>query len=324
MSEQKKYFTVILCLVFVLMLRQEFAYSQDNSPGSNKQNQEDILRVDANLVSVPTIVLDRDGKYITNLKKEDFQILEDGIEQELTFFEPTEKPFTVLLLLDRSGSMTNYLAELVRAANVFVNQLHPEDTITAVSFADDEDVLFQPTKVKDLQKGVKIKQHAGDRNTMIYDAIDFSFRKMKKISGRKAIVVFSDGSGGGLYASAKENLKEAEENDALIYTVQFDTFFKVVPSYLDKKTYFERVENAKKYMRDLAQTTGGRYYQIENISNLEETFRKIAEELGRQYTLGYYPKQLTAGKKQIKVKVKQPNVVVRARESYVVQPTENK
>lgn len=318
-------FVVILSLVIILISVQQLIYGQDNKSVQEKnQSQVDVIRVDSSLVTVPATVLDREGRYITNLKKEDFHVFENGIEQEMAVFEAIEQPFTVLLLLDRSGSMSNYMNDLARAANAFVGQLRPDDQIIAATFADNEDILVQVTKIKDLKKGIKIKQHSDDRNTMVYDAVDFALKKMKKIRGRKAIIVFSDGGGSGIFASAKSNLRDAEENEALIYTMQFNTFFKVVPSYLDKKTYYERVEVANKYMRDLAQATGGRNYQIENIADLEKTFGAVAEELRRQYTLGYYPKQLTAGRKQIKVKVSQPNLVVKARDSYVVQPSKNK
>ncbi len=180
------------------------------------------------------------------------------------------------------------------------------------------DVLFKPTKVSELRKGIKLRQRRGDRYTYIYDAVDNTLKQMNKIRGRKAIVLFSDGYGAGTFSSAKDNLREAEENEALIYTVQLDTSFPTTASYRTK---------AADYMRGLAEITGGRYYQMQDIADLEKTFAKISEELSRQYSLGYYPKQLEAGQKrqvrQIKVKMRQPNLVVRARRSYVVEPQKN-
>ena len=98
-------------------------------------------------------------------------------------------------------------------------------------------------------------------------------------------------------------------------------FSDIPPSYVKKKNYFDKIEKAESYMKDLALKTGGRAFQVEDISNLEETFKMVAEELRRQYSLGYYPKE--AGKngerRQIKVRVKIPNAVVKARDSYIVQ-----
>lgn len=97
---------------------------------------------------------DRDGRYVTNLRKEDFRIFEDGMEKDVSLFESIDQPFTVLLLLDRSGLMTDYLLELANAVSAFVEQLRPEDQVIAASFADSVDVLVKSAKVKDLEKGI--------------------------------------------------------------------------------------------------------------------------------------------------------------------------
>lgn len=312
----------ILVLLFTITALQKVSFAQDRDKSTkNKQNnQDETIRVDTNLVTIPATVFDREGRYVANLKKEDFQIFENGVEQEVSLFETVEEPFTVLILLDRSGSMTEYLLQLANASSAFVRQLRPDDQVIAVSFADDVDVLVKATKVIDLGKGIKIRDHADDHQTRLYDAVDYSLKKMKKISGRKSIIVFSDGMGDGIFASFKSNLRDAEEGEALIYTIQFNTSPKSPPSYVSKKSFYEGINEANIYMKNLAQIAGGRSYKIEDISNLEETFAQIAKELGQQYSIGYYPKQ--AGKngerKQIKVKVNIPNAAVRARDSYVV------
>ncbi len=282
--------------------------------------QDDIIRVDTNLVMIPVSVVDREGRYVANLKKEDFQIFEDGVEQEVAILESVEKTVTVFLLLDRSGSMSNFMSELTRAANTFVLQLRPNDQIIAATFADYVDVLFKPTKVKDLQYGVKIRQHKGDSYTRTYDAVGYTLERMKKIKGRRAIILFSDGAGEGTFDTFKSNMRDAEESDTLIYTVQFDTFPRVISSKTNKKAYIKSIEVANSYMRNLAQVTGGRAYQIEKIDDLEQTFKLVADELGQQYSIGYYPKQSgeQGERKQIKVKVNLPNAAVRARDSYIV------
>ena len=285
--------------------------------------QEDVIRVDTNLVSIPVTVLDRDGRYITNLKKEDFQIFEDGVEQEITLFEAVEEPFTIYFLLDVSGSMSNEMENLTNAANVFVKELRPDDKLIAATFAENTKILFQSTKIKELKKDITLSRHYGIHTTLLYDAVDSAIKKIKKIKGRKAIVLFSDGAGTGTYATGKSNLRDAEESEALIYTVQFETFSEVPPAYVNKESYQKRVKEINDYMHDLADISGGRSYQIKNLSNLAETFGNIANELGRQYSLGYYPKQLEKGQKkqirQLKVKVNQPNLAVRARSSYIIQ-----
>lgn len=305
-------FTVATLGLFFVMTFSYLGYAQD-----------DVIHVDTELVTIPATILDREGRYITNLKKEDFQIFEDGVEQEIALFEPVENSITVLLLLDVSGSVTEYASDIANAANIFIKQLRPHDQVIAATFSYNVSVLFQVTKVKDLKKGIKFQLFPLDHDTLIYDAVEFAQKKLKKIRGRKAIVLFSDGKGNGLSASAKSNLRDAEEQESLIYTVQFGAFDSPSP-YVDKKKFYKFIETANWYMKELAMKTGGRHYQIEEISDLPTTFGEIADELGRQYSLGYYPKQSTTNQKQqvrkIKVKVRQPNLVVRARESYVVEP----
>jgi len=254
------------------------------------------------------------------LHKEDFKIFEDGVEQEVAVFAPVEQPFTILFLLDTSGSMIPHQEDLLRAANTFVDQLRPDDQLIAASFSDWVKVIFPATKISELRKGNKIKlQRKGKESTLLYNAVDDALNRMKKIRGRKAIVLFSDGRGDGFAVSAKDNLHAAEEQDALIYTVQFGTQSAEPPRYVSRKHYLQRIEEINGYMSDLARKTGGRHYQVENLSDLGKTFSLVADELRRQYSLGYYPKtKLQAGqRRQIKVKVRVPNLTVLARDSYL-------
>jgi Ca-activated chloride channel homolog len=285
------------------------------SPGTQQDTQDEVVRVDTNLVTIPASVIDRrDGRYLTDLKKEDFHIFEDGVEQDVAFFAPVERPFTILLLLDTSASMDYRLAELNQAANIFLDQLRPDDQLIALEFSDRVRVLCKATSVMTVREGKKLKLHPGG-GTLLYDAVDDALKRMQKVSGRKAIVLFSDGYGDGIFTTAKRNLHKAEEQDALIFTVQFDSF-------LSKEVNPKRIAEVNNYMQDLAQKTGGRHYWVEHIANLEETFGHVADELSRQYSLGYYPKKrLEAGQiRQLKVRVRRPDLdlAVRTRDSYIV------
>lgn len=317
------FFSLLLPLLISASAAAQSSASPNQSSPTN--SPDEVLRVDTNLVTVLATVRDRDGRYVTDLQKEDFKIMEDGTEQEAAFFAPVEKPFTVLLLLDVSGSMSYRMEDLALAANTFVRQLRPDDEITAITFADSSwtHVLFQPTKVSQLRKGIKLQQHADQHNTIIYDAVDFALKRMKKIQGRKAIVLFSDGVGTGIFATEKGTLRKAEEEEAAIYTVQFNTYSSSFPAahVANKKQYYEYLETANNYMTALAQKTGGRHFQIENISDLSKTFGQVADELRRQYSLGYYPKKpIEAGQtRHIAVKVRVSNLAVTARDSYIAR-----
>ena len=290
--------------------------------------QDDTIRVDTNLVTVRVAVKDRDGRYVTNLKREDFRIFENGTEQEIPYFQPTEQYFTVFLLLDVSDSMTYELQNMIKAANTFFERLRPEDRLIAATFDSRVNTYINNKTVKEIRETrTKAQFFAGPTlpDTMVYDAIDHAMDKMKKIRGRKAVVLYSDGIGSGYRNSAESTLREAEEQEATIYTLRYDT--KAPPGYVmgEKEAARRkgRTETAKRYMRELAEVTGGRYFPMEAISNLEEAFSRIAEELSQQYSLAYYPKE--PGKKgerrEINVKVNIPDAAVQARSSYIVGST---
>ena len=288
--------------------------------------QDEVIRVDTSLVTIPATVLDREGRYITNIKKEDFQVFEDNVEQEISVFESIEQPFTILFLFDSSGSMNDYLPNLARAANAFVKQLRPDDRLIIATFSDKKriQILIEATKVKDLQLKISLTKRIGDDFTATFDAVKNGIEYMTKFEGRRAIVLFSDGEQHGINASAKSNFRDAEEQEALIYTIRFGVFPTVQPGYtgyLSRKTQLELTKKADYYLQTLSQKTGGRSYQIDEISDLETTFAQAAGELGQQYSLGYYSNKETCNKgerRQVKVKVNIPNVAVRSRDSYVV------
>ena len=187
---------------------------------------DEVVRIDANLVTIPAQVMDRHGRFITDLKKEEFQIFEDGVEQDVSFFSAVEEPFTILFLMDVSGGMYPHLAELARAGNAFLGQLRPDDNLIVVSFCDQMNTRADLAPFRDLgAKKIKLRVCGGRRGTLVYDAVHNALKRMKKIPGRKAIVLFSDGVSSKGDATAKSTLREAEEQEALVYSVQFSGSF---------------------------------------------------------------------------------------------------
>lgn len=319
----------------------------------------DTLRISTTLVTVPVSVLDRNGKYVPNLRKEDFHIYEEGVEQEVAYFASVEKPFTVALVLDTSGSTQSKLEEIQEAAISFVNQLRPDDTVMVVSFDDRVRLLCEPTNDRYLIQSAIRRTEPGE-GTKLYDAIDYVInQRLNRISGRKAIVLFTDGvDTTSRRATYDSTVRDAEELDALIYPIEFDTYQDTVGrmgipgggrrrggitigdilgGILNGGVIYggggvggggancrgctrEEYDRGEQYLRDLAQKTGTRVLPASNdLRNLSQSFSVIAEELRRQYSLGYYPKsELQAGqRRQIRVRVNQPNMVVRARDSYI-------
>jgi VWFA-related protein len=333
-------------------------------PTPEELSEGDVLRVDTTLVTVPVSVLDRQGRFIPNLKREDFTLLENGDEQSIAFFETAEKPFTVALLLDTSASTQFKLSEIKAAALEFAKQLRPQDRVLVVTFNSEVLLLTEPTNDLELMEAtIEEFAHTGTA-TRLYDAVDLTIvERLNRIKGRKAIVLFTDGvDTASQQASYQSTLEQVEELDALIYPIQYDTsdYMRAMQgsgqgtvtvtttrrgifgSSSSTQTYNapansgapmpgttkEDYDRANVYLHALADKTGGRLYQANDTRQLADAFTRIAEELRRQYTLGYYPKTASVAdgeRRAIRVRVRQPNLAVKARNSYVkTSPSQNK
>jgi VWFA-related protein len=336
----------------------EEATTRQVAAGPEEVGEGDIVRVDTALVTVPVSVLDRQGRFVPNLKKEDFSVFENDVEQSIAYFEPTEKPFTVALVLDTSASTHFHLSEIKEAAIAFASQLRPQDRVLVVSFNDQVLLLTEATNDLGVVSTV-IQQYASTgSSTRLYDAIDLVIKeRLNKIKGRKAIVLFTDGVDTSSYlATYQSTMREIEELDALIYPIQYDTSDYVramqgagsgtvtivtsgsnwpFPSRSSSQVIYTNptaaggslpgttkadYDRADKYLHELAEKTGARLYQANDTTQLAQAFTRIAEELRRQYSLGYYPQTSadnSGERRQIRVKVRKPNLAVRARASYI-------
>jgi len=334
--------------------------------GPEEVDAGDVVRVNTTLVTLPVSVMDRDGRYIPNLRKEDFRLWEEGVEQNVAFFSSVDKPFSVVLMIDTSGSTRFRLDEIQEAAITFVNQLRQDDRVMVVSFDDQVRVLSEFTNDRSRLRNAIRRTEPGD-GTKLYDAVDLVMnQRLSGVEGRKAIVLFTDGvDTTSRHASYDSNIRDAEELDALVYTVQYDTYMDqggggggggsgwpgsgrwpnsnadVLGQILggvfgrggghggrggggrggvgnSRREY----DIANRYLHELSERAGARNYQGDSTQNLSSAFAQIADELRRQYTLGYYPKSpAQAGeRRQVKVRVNQPNLAVRTRDSYVFNP----
>lgn len=282
---------------------------------------EEVIKIESNIVSVPVSVLDRSGKYISTLSRNDFRIFEDNVEQQIELFEAVDQPVTVLILLERTGSKQFQLPVLVNAANAFVRQMRPDDSLIAMSFGYGTDTIIKETKIKNAPKGVKVGRYANDRYTLLYEAVSTGLKRIAKVQGRKAVVVFSAGNDPEMFSSAtyRSTLKDAEESDATIYTIKVDSP-SLPPGFIrNMKAYKEAIARAENYMSELASKTGGRAFKVAQIENLDATFGEVAGELVRQYVLGYSPSKpgKNGERRKITVQVTTRDAVVRARKEVV-------
>jgi VWFA-related protein len=319
-------------------------------------DENEVVRVETSLVTIPVSVMDRNGKFVANLRKEDFKVFEDNVEHEVAYFATVETPFTVALMIDMSGSTRNRLQEIQDAAMAFVDQLRADDSVMVIAFDDDIDVLCEATSDRRIIRSAIYNTRPGD-GTKLYDAVDFVInRKLNYISGRKAIVLFTDGvDTTSRRASYESTLQDAEELDALIYPVQYDTYADLngggsnypsrtpVPTSGRKPGLGDLIgiilgggnvnigggggpgssrsdyERADRYLNALANTTGARVFREQSSYTLRQIFGQVAEELRKQYSIGYYPKNQSAvgTRHSIRVRVMRPNLAVRARDSYI-------
>ena len=312
---------------------------------AQQSQPDDPIRVQTTLVSVPVIVSDRQGRYISDLKAVDFKLFQDRIEQKVSYFDAAEEPLNVALLIDTSKSTRPVMDDIRRAGVKFLKELRLQDRAMIVSADYDVHVLSQLTSDrKALEKAVGSARTGEEIGTVLRDAVaEVIHRSFKQVDGRKAIILLSDGKDVGSRIHEQDLLDEAAESGAMIYTVYFETGF-LRRGWIDATTFPRRRvwvgpnrvppqqprrnerrrqrvemknEQAVSFLEKLADVSAGRYYTSDG-SDLKKTFNLIAEELRHQYRLGFYPDngKIDGQRHTLRVEVTAVDAVVRARRSY--------
>jgi Ca-activated chloride channel family protein len=311
---------------------------EDNKPAKTKD--DDVVRIETDLITVPVKITARSGKLVRDLKETEFKIFENGTEQEIAYFSNDEQPFTVALLLDMSYSSVFKLREIQAAADLFVGQLKPDDKVMVVAFDEKVRVLCEATTNR-RAIGLAIKGSRIGSGTSVYTALDVTLNdKFRGIVGRKAVVMLTDGvDTSSKVASARSLLRDFGETDALVFPIQYDTYDDVRKNrrkdaeilydendrpYVSnrppgKGEREEDYRDADDFLHSIADQTGGHVYRVRSTSSLRDAFAAIADELRKTYSLGYYPtSERKAGETySIKVRVYRPNLIIRAREIYL-------
>lgn len=307
-------------------------------PPFTKKEEDEIITIETDLVTTPVTVMDRNGRFIPGLKKKDFKIFENGVAQEVTYFQSEEQPFTVVLMIDTSPSTKYHIDEIHFAAVTFVNQLRPADQVMVVAFDQRARILCEPTTDKKTLFSAIYKANFGS-GTSLYDAVSaVGSLELANVPGRKAVVIFTDGvDTTSRQASYQSTLVMAEEIDALFYPIRYDTqeqmnagqpiaampginFPQGIAARMRGSTAAEYARG-KTYLETLALNSGGRIFEADTLTNLEAAFSGIAEELRRRYSIGYYANtdRVPGERKQIKIQVARPGAVVRGKTNYVVR-----
>lgn len=218
------------------------AQKADQHSQSQPQSQEDTIKFDTDLVTVPVVASDRADVYVPDLTREEFSIYEDGVKQEIEFFAAVRTPFNVVLMLDTSASTQEKLGQIQRASKMFIEQLQPADRVKIISFDDEIYDLVEFTNDRaELRRAIDSTRPG--KGTKLYDAVRLALNDLSRVKGRKAIVIFTDGvdwhSDSTKY---DDNIKQLEESSVIVYPIRFDTRYDTEALLRDQQARGETVD----------------------------------------------------------------------------------
>jgi VWFA-related protein len=291
-------------------------------------SEDDVIRVDTELVSVNVSVVDRGTSHgVNGLAKEDFRLSENNAAQQILHFESSSAPFNLVLLVDLSGSTAKVIELIKSAALHFVDAARPFDRIGVVTFAGSQ-VVVSPLTTDHalLQERINAIQKP-DGSTKLYDSLSFAmdevFRQSKD-SRRNAIVVISDGldsvmpnvTGEGSTLNYQELIRQAREFDGVIYSIWTDTqsYEPLSPGDIQQETF----DLAHDQMKEIADVGGGAFYECLKLQDLAGAYDRVVADLGTLYTLSYRPSNRArdGSWRAIRVGVNRPNAVARGKRGY--------
>lgn len=291
-------FSLAAGLVFAAaaVAQQPASPPQAESPARQSGQQPPyVFRSDVRLVTVFTTVTDEHGAPVASLKKEDFQVLEDGWPQTLAVFErESEMPLSIVLALDASISMRPAMKLELESARRFVRGLiRPVDRLSIFQFTETVDQLVDFTSdLKRIDRALnKVQLGAG---TAMYDALFLASESLLDRQGRKVIVLIGDGGDTVSSATFQTSLRRAQEADAIVYSV----IMVPISASAGRNTGGEHA------LIEISRQTGGKHYYVEDPAVLDQTFAQISGELRTQYLLGYYPPERRASTDFRKIEVR--------------------
>lgn len=183
----------------------------------------ETIKIDTNLVMVPVVATDANGTYVSDLRQDEFGLSEDGVVQQIAFFGKVTMPFHVVLMLDTSSSTQDKLHLIQQAAFTFVQQLQPADRVKVVSFDDQVRDLNEFTNNRETLRTAIYGTRSG-QGTKVYDAIELALNTIRRIQGRKAIVIFSDGMDWHSdKATFNSTVRWLDEEGVIVYPIRYDT-----------------------------------------------------------------------------------------------------
>jgi VWFA-related protein len=311
--QRKTLSPISLSLLLALFIALLFPPSINAQPSTSAaQDDDDVVRINSDLVVMNVTVVDAQGKYVHGLRRADFKIYEDGREQPaeiISTFSVEETPFAAAILLDTSGSMESRMTLARSAAIRFLDGLRADDVAAVYKFdAEIEKVQdFSPSRdLAPVAFGLRARGLTALNDAIVRSANDLSGRP----EIRRAIIVLSDGMDTRSSASADKALNQALAAQATIYTVDMSA---------QNGPNIGGMQNVS-VLKNFATKSGGRFIQTPGGQALREAFTGIIEELSNQYTIGYRPTNRTRDGKwrAIEVKLSRPDLTARTRKGYRV------
>ena len=274
---------------------------------------QQAFRSTVQTVALYATVVDSTGRLVPDLAREHFEVYDNGKPQELTFFENSVQPIRVVVLLDTSGSMTLYLDRLKQAAEQFVIRLLPEDRARIGSFSDK--IWISPTFTSnrdDLIRSLHNDIQFGNP-TRLWDAVDDGMSALSREQGRRVVLVFTDGEDSfSKKADDDSVLQRALQEEFMIYAIGLRTSFRAANGMLIES-------RPDRKLKQLAEQTGGGFLDLTRPTDLGAAFTRVADELHRQYVLGFSPSVLDGKVHPLEVRVKVPGMTARSRRSYIAR-----
>jgi Ca-activated chloride channel family protein len=273
--------------------------------------QQPVFRSSVRTVPVYATVVDSGGRLVPDLEQTDFTVLDNGKPAEIALFSNESQPFTAVVMLDTSASMTANLKLLNRAAEQFLLRLLPSDRAQVGAFNDKIQLSGTFTNDRDELIGALDDLYFGNP-TRLNDAIATSLDVLKGVDGRRVVLVFTDGEDTSSRIGFKTVMERARDEEVMVYSIGLES------------EYFNgmRVVRSRpsRDLRRISDETGGGYFELQRTDDLAPTFTRVAQELRSQYLIGFAPAVLDNRVHKLEVKVNKPGMTVRARKSYLAAP----
>lgn len=267
-----------------------------------------VFRSAIRTVPIYATVLDRDGRLVPDLEQANFSVFDNGKPADIALFSSEPQPFTAVVMMDTSASMTANLKLLNRAAEQFLLRLLPVDRAQVGAFNDKIQLSGDFTNDRDALIAALDDLYFGNP-TRLNDAIAASLDALQDIDGRRVILVFTDGEDTASRVRFGTVLDRARDEEVMVYSIGLESeYFNGVRVVRSRPT---------RDLRKIAEETGGGYFELKQTAQLAPTFTRVAQELRSQYLIGFAPAALDGKVHKLEVRVNRPGMTVRARRSYL-------